>query len=136
MPHLVKGEERSANTESHTSETDKGSDETEEDFLSSIGLNTKQFSSIKKQKFAEEISKLNSVDNRAQSTVFIKDYHMNALFNFLVNSDVIAAQSGAWQGVPPTLLSPVAFQGASLHTLNCVQGPMKFPYKGGMKEVC
>lgn len=135
MPHLNKVGHHNTETDDHSTAIENGDDETDEDFLSSIGLNKKQFSSIEKQRFANEISKLNAVDNRAQSTVLVKDYHVNALFNFFVNSDAIMAQSGAWQGVPPTLLSPVAFEGASLQTLHCIQGPMRVPYKGGLKQV-
>lgn len=107
----------------------------DEDFLSSIGLCEKNFSSIKKQKLADELSKLHGIDRKPRSTVVVRGVHVNALFNFLINTDLIIAQSGAYQGVPPTLTAPVAFEGASLQTLKCVQGPMKFQDKGCMKQV-
>ena len=135
MPHFKKDGQKNESEENSLNDTENGGDDTDGDFLSSIGLSKSQFASIEKQRFANEISQLNAVDNRAQSTVFVKDCHVNALFNFLVNSDVTVAQSGTWQGVPPTLLSPVAFEGASLQTMQCIQGPMKVPYKGGMKQV-
>ena len=138
MPHF--GKVSSSNDlenedDSNDIETETITDETDEDFLSSIGLHQKNFSSIKQQKFADEISKLNAVDNRPQSTVLARGSHVNALFNFLLNSNVIVAQSGAYQGVPPTLLAPVAFEGASLQTLKCMQGAMKIQENGGMKQV-
>ena len=135
MPHLKSPSTENPQTEYSCIDTENGIDDTDEEFLSSIGLSKKQFSSIEKQRFANELSQLNFVDNRAQSTVLIRDCHVNALFNFFVNSDVIVAQSGAFQGVPPTLLAPVAFEGASLQTLQCIQGPVKVPCKGGMKQV-
>lgn len=138
MPHFgkVSSNENSEDEEdSNDIETESNTDETDEDFLSSIGLHKKNFSSIEEQKFADEISKLNAVDNRPQSTVLVKGSHVNALFNFLLNSNVIIAQSGAYQGVPPTLLAPVAFEGASLQTLKYIQGAMKIQEKGGMKQV-
>ena len=138
MPHFGKGSshDNSENEDdSNDIETENITDETDEDFLSSIGLHQKNFSSIKHQRFADEISKLNAVDNRPQSTVLVKGSHVNALFNFLLNSNVIVPQSGAYQGVPPTLLAPVAFEGASLQTLKCVQGAMKIQEKGGMTQV-
>eukprot|EP00112_Aurelia_sp_Birch-Aquarium-sp1_P010011 Seg2160.3 transcript_id=Seg2160.3/GoldUCD/mRNA.D3Y31 product="Protein downstream neighbor of Son" protein_id=Seg2160.3/GoldUCD/D3Y31 len=138
MPHFgkVSSNEKSEDEEdSNDIETESNTDETDEDFLSSIGLHKKNFSSIEEQKFADEISKLNAVDNRPQSTVLVKGSHVNALFNFLLNSNVIIAQSGAYQGVPPTLLAPVAFEGACLQTLKYIQGAMKIQEKGGMKQV-
>ena len=135
MPQLKKIDEHHPPAGDSYSGIENGVDDTDEDFLSSIGLNKKQFSSIEKQRFANELSQLNLVDNRAQSTVLIKSSHVNALFNFLINSDIIVAQSGAFQGVPPTLLAPVAFDGASLQTLQCIQGPVKVAHKGGMKQV-
>ena len=131
MPHLK--DDDSSNSE-HLEDDENGVD-TDEDFLSSIGLNKKHFSSIEKHRFASELSQLNYVDNRAQSTLLVKDCHVNALFNFFLNSDVIVAHSGAWQGVPPTLLAPVAFEGASLQKLQFTQGPVKVPHKGGLKQV-
>ena len=130
MPHL----KDDIKSNGHLEDDENGVD-TDEDFLSSIGLNKKQFSSIEKHRFASELSQLNYVDNRAQSTLLVKDCHVNALFNFFVNSDVILAHSGVWQGVPPTLLAPVAFEGACLQTLKCMQGPVKVPHKGGLKQV-
>ena len=135
MPHLKEPVECNPQAEYNSIDSENGVDDTDEEFLSSIGLSKKQFSSIEKQRFANELSQLNFVDNRAQSTVLIRDCHINALFNFFVNSDLLIAQSGAFQGVPPTLLAPVAFEGASLQTLHCMQGPVKVPYKGGMKQV-
>ena len=40
-----------------------------------------------------------------------------ALFNFLLNSKSVIPATGAYAGVPPTLLAPVAFQGATLRNL-------------------
>ena len=39
------------------------------------------------------------------------------LINFLLNSTSCISSSGTLAGVPPTLLSPVAFQGATLKQL-------------------
>ncbi len=107
----------------------------DEDFLASLGLNQKNFSSIRERKIADEITRLHSIDRRPKSTIVVRGPNVNALFNFLVNSDVILAQSGPYQGVPPTLVAPVAFEGASLKMLKCVQGPMKFQDTGCMQQV-
>eukprot|EP00794_Sanderia_malayensis_P003437 gene3437-3932_t len=107
----------------------------DEDFLTSIGLSLKNFSSIKERQMADEITKLQSIDRRPKSTIVVSKSHVIALFNFLINSDSILSQSGPYQGVPPTLLAPVAFEGASLRMLKCVQGPMKFQDNGSMKQM-
>ncbi|MPD00495.1 Protein downstream neighbor of son [Portunus trituberculatus] len=47
-----------------------------------------------------------------------------ALINFLINSKSCVALTGELAGIPPTLLAPVAFQGATLRPLKvlCVKG--------------
>jgi hypothetical protein len=57
------------------------------------------------------------VDNLRQSLVFVKDMETQALFNFLINCKSTTAATGALAGVPPTLLSPIAFHGATLKPL-------------------
>nr|XP_053631933.1 protein downstream neighbor of son homolog [Cherax quadricarinatus] len=44
------------------------------------------------------------------------------LINFLLNSKSCVSATGPLAGVPPTLLSPVAFQGAALKTLKVKGG--------------
>lgn len=42
---------------------------------------------------------------------------VHALYNFLINCKSTTAVTGPLAGIPPTLLSPVAFNGATLKTL-------------------
>lgn len=56
-------------------------------------------------------------DNMRQSLVFVKGVEVQALFNFLINCKSATATTGALAGVPPTLLAPTAFHGASLKPL-------------------
>lgn len=58
-----------------------------------------------------------NIDNRPESVVRVEGIHVHALFNFLLNSKVTVATTGAHAGVPPTLLAPVGFEGASLKSL-------------------
>lgn len=58
-----------------------------------------------------------SVDESPESLVFVEGVEAQALFNFLVNCKSIVSRTGYFAGVPPTLLSPVAFTGASLISL-------------------
>lgn len=57
------------------------------------------------------------IDESPESLVFVEGVEAQALFNFLVNCKSITATSGSLAGVPPTLLSPVAFTGATLTPL-------------------
>lgn len=43
------------------------------------------------------------------------------LLNFLTNNKISIAKTGTFAGIPPTLISPVAFQGASLRPLKLKQ---------------
>ncbi len=58
-----------------------------------------------------------SIDNHPESVVMVVGSHLRALVNFLLTSKVTVAATGALAGVPPTLLAPTAFEGASLKTL-------------------
>lgn len=49
--------------------------------------------------------------------VVVSGSHLHAFVNFLLTSKTTVATTGALAGVPPTLLAPVAFEGASLKSL-------------------
>lgn len=51
----------------------------------------------------------------------IEGVEVHAFYNFLVNCKSTTALTGHLAGVPPTLLAPVAFQGASLNSLKVRQ---------------
>ncbi|XP_028732932.1 protein downstream neighbor of Son isoform X3 [Peromyscus leucopus] len=57
------------------------------------------------------------VDHRPESAVLVKGPNAFTLLNFLINCKSLVATSGAQAGLPPTLLSPVAFRGASMQML-------------------
>lgn len=89
----------------------------DEQWLESMGVN------------AEDIKRINytqakithraecEVDNSEQSLVFVEGVEAHGLYNFLLNCKSIVASTGPLAGVPPTLLSPVSFHGASLQSL-------------------
>lgn len=54
------------------------------------------------------------VDRRAQSLVFCEGSEVQALFNFLINFRSCIALTGPQAGIPPTILAPTAFRGATL----------------------
>ena len=62
-----------------------------------------------------------NIDNRPESVVRVEGAHVHALFNFLLNSKTSITTTGAHAGIPPTLLAPVAFEGATLKAVKVLQ---------------
>lgn len=54
------------------------------------------------------------IDNRPQSMVYVEGADVHTFFNFLLNYSSSIAHSGPQHGIPPTILSPVVFVGATL----------------------
>lgn len=57
------------------------------------------------------------VDNSEQSTVLIEGSEVQSFYNFLINCRSTSSLTGAFADIPPTLLAPVSFYGASLNSL-------------------
>ncbi|XP_008323495.1 protein downstream neighbor of son homolog [Cynoglossus semilaevis] len=58
-----------------------------------------------------------SLDHKPESVVCVEGPHTFALINFLINCKSLVAAAGSQAGLPPTLLAPNAFKGATMHTL-------------------
>nr|XP_046238114.1 protein downstream neighbor of son homolog [Scatophagus argus] len=58
-----------------------------------------------------------SLDHKPESVVCVEGSHTFTLINFLINCKSLVAAAGSQAGLPPTLLAPVAFRGAAMHTL-------------------
>lgn len=58
-----------------------------------------------------------SLDHKPESVVCVEGSHTFTLINFLINCKSLVAAAGSQTGLPPTLLAPVAFRGATMHTL-------------------
>ncbi|XP_052015104.1 protein downstream neighbor of Son isoform X3 [Apodemus sylvaticus] len=104
-------------------EEQAGSEEDEEESLSwleEIGVQDQikkpDVISIKLRKEKHEVQ----MDHRPESVVLVKGLDTFKLLNFLINCKSLVATSGAQAGLPPTLLSPVAFRGASMQMLKKV----------------
>ncbi|XP_044298033.1 protein downstream neighbor of Son isoform X2 [Varanus komodoensis] len=69
--------------------------------------------SIKLSKERNEIK----MDHKPQSVVLVKGSNTFTLLNFLINCKSLVASVGPQAGIPPTLLSPVCFRGATMQTL-------------------
>lgn len=68
-----------------------------------------------KVKFEQDKEK--EVDRTPESLIYVEGVEAQALFNFLMNCKSSTATTGPLAGVPPTLLAPVAFHGATLKPL-------------------
>jgi hypothetical protein len=64
-----------------------------------------------------EQDKEKEVDRTPESLIYVEGVEAQALFNFLMNCKSCTASTGPLAGVPPTLLAPVAFHGATLKSL-------------------
>ncbi|KAJ2952577.1 hypothetical protein O0L34_g6900 [Tuta absoluta] len=94
-----------------------GDEEDPDQFLSQLGLETDV---IKKFNIAQNRATANAesnVDRAAESLIVVRGADAQALFNFLLNCKSVVSRTGPLAGVPPTLLAPTAFHGASLAAL-------------------
>lgn len=57
------------------------------------------------------------VDHKPESLALVKGTNTFTLLNFLINCKSLVAVAGPQAGLPPTLLSPVAFRGGTMQTL-------------------
>lgn len=57
------------------------------------------------------------MDNSEESLVLIEGMEVHALYNFLMNYKSTVSITGRFAGIPPTILAPVAFHGATLNSL-------------------
>ncbi|CAH1389766.1 unnamed protein product [Nezara viridula] len=109
--------------EEETEEVEQEEDEREEtDWLASLGIAE---SEIGKIKTAEEASLLKTGDKNDDSLVVVDGCEVHALFNFLINCKSAIATTGPLAGIPPTLISPVAFTGGSLSSLKVRESTVK-----------
>ena len=68
-------------------------------------------------KVKRDQDKEKEVDRTPESLIYVEGVETQALFNFLMNCKSSTATIGPLAGVPPTLLAPVAFHGATLKSL-------------------
>ncbi|KAF1458113.1 Protein downstream neighbor of Son, partial [Pygoscelis antarcticus] len=69
--------------------------------------------SIKLRKEKHEVQ----MDHKPESLALVKGTNTFTLLNFLINCKSLVAVAGPQAGLPPTLLSPVAFRGGTMQTL-------------------
>ncbi|KAK1344362.1 hypothetical protein QTO34_014929 [Cnephaeus nilssonii] len=113
------------------------SDEDEEEsfsWLEEMGVQDKikkpDILSIKLRKEKHEVQ----VDHRPESVVLVKGTNTLTLLNFLINCKSLIAASGPQAGLPPTLLSPIAFRGATMQMLKARSVNVKKQGVSGYKD--
>lgn len=57
------------------------------------------------------------MDNSEESLILIQGMEVHALYNFLMNCKSTVSITGPFAGIPPTILAPVTFYGATLNSL-------------------
>ncbi|CAG4907999.1 unnamed protein product [Colias eurytheme] len=96
---------------------ESGDEEDPDEFLSQMGLESEELKKINNAQARLAHVAESSVDSAAQSLAAVRGADAQALFNFLLNCRSLVGPTGALAGVPPTLLAPTAFHGATLHSL-------------------
>ncbi|XP_062550902.1 protein downstream neighbor of son homolog [Armigeres subalbatus] len=108
-------EDQTANTVPDEDEDDD--DMEEEKWLESLGVEAEEIKKINYYQTKKQQNRECEDDYSDQSTVLIEGVECQAFFNFLLNAKSTTTKVGRLAGVPPTLLAPVAFVGATLRTL-------------------
>uniref|UniRef100_A0A672LIL5 DNA replication fork stabilization factor DONSON n=1 Tax=Sinocyclocheilus grahami TaxID=75366 RepID=A0A672LIL5_SINGR len=115
-------EERRKSKELASSQLSESEDDEDDDdggfsWLKEMGVQDKikkpDAISIKLRKEHREVR----LDHRPESVVLVEGSNTFTLLNFLINCKSLVAGAGFQAGLPPTLLAPTAFRGATLHTL-------------------
>ncbi|XP_071994796.1 protein downstream neighbor of Son [Engystomops pustulosus] len=122
----------------HTSEGEEAPPDSDEDesfsWLEEMGVEDKikkpDAISIKLRKEKNEVK----LDHRPESVVLVKGANTFTLLNFLINCKSIVAAAGPQAGLPPTLLSPVAFRGATMHTMKARTVNVRTQVRSGYKD--
>ncbi|XP_060054629.1 protein downstream neighbor of Son [Erinaceus europaeus] len=86
--------------------------------------------SIKLRKEKHEVQ----MDHRPESVVLVKGANTFTLLNFLINCKSLIATSGPQAGLPPTLLSPIAFRGATMQVLKARSVNVKTQALSGYRD--
>ncbi|XP_017313394.1 protein downstream neighbor of son homolog [Ictalurus punctatus] len=135
-------EESSTLTSEYSDKEEEQEDMQEEDddecfsWLKEMGVQDKikkpDAISIKLRKEHDEVR----LDHRPESVVLVEGSNTFTLINFLINCKSLVAAAGPQAGLPPTLLAPTAFRGATLHTLKARSVNVKTQVRTGYQDVC
>lgn len=110
-------------------------DDDHEEWMEKVGLNSKVVTLQRNNKNANKDSHF-YFDNRPKSTLlFPESGDVQSLFNYLLNSKACVLTSGPLAGVPPTLLAPVPFVGATLQKIRLEQNVIKSVTATGIESL-
>ncbi|XP_037760726.1 protein downstream neighbor of Son isoform X1 [Chelonia mydas] len=131
-----KNSETNLDTEVNSPETGKNTEDGEEQGVS----DDESFSWLEEMGVQDQIKKPDAisiqlrkeknevqVDHKPESVALVKGTNTFMLLNFLINCKSLVAAAGPQAGLPPTLLSPVAFRGATMQTLKARSINVKTP---------
>ncbi|KAF0306938.1 Protein downstream neighbor of son [Amphibalanus amphitrite] len=104
-------------------EASEDEDEDAEHWLERMGIQADAMPGMHSTR--RKLQQESNSDGRPESTALVTGGDVYALLNFLLNSRACVAASGPLAGVPPTLLAPVGFQGASLQPLKVRHGTVQ-----------
>ncbi|XP_073699237.1 protein downstream neighbor of son homolog [Garra rufa] len=123
-------------SEHSENEEDEDDDDAGFSWLKEMGVQDKikkpDAISIKLRKEHREVR----LDHRPESVVLVEGSNTFTLLNFLINCKSLVAGAGSQAGLPPTLLAPTAFKGATLHSLKARTVNVKTQVRTGYQDVC
>lgn len=116
----IDGVNTSGNNDEGLEADDNNEDEEEEDeedeekWLESMGVDKSEIKKIRTTHARRIHNNECAEDSTDQSILLIESVECQALFNFLLNAKSTTTKVGRLAGIPPTLIAPVAFPGATL----------------------
>jgi hypothetical protein len=117
------------NEEEDDEEKEEDDSDEPDEWLEQIGLNSAvnfKASVLQRNSKNQQKDSLYNFDNRPRSALYFdQSSDVQALFNFLLNSKTCIMNSGPMSGVPPTLIAPTAFLGATLQKNRVEQNIIK-----------
>ncbi|XP_066517280.1 protein downstream neighbor of son homolog [Hoplias malabaricus] len=129
----------SAGTSQHSDKEEEENDDEDDgglSWLQDMGLQDKikkpDAISIKMRKEHNEVR----LDHRPESVVLVEGLNTFTLINFLINCKSLVAGAGPQAGLPPTLLAPTAFRGATMQMLKARSVNMKTQVRTGYQDMC
>lgn len=104
------GDEEVNEEEKDVEEDDVSNDK----WLESMGIEAAEIRRLNTVQVQQKIDKERDIDKTPESLILVEGVEAQALSNFLLNCKSCTATTGPLAGIPPTLLAPVAFHGATL----------------------
>ncbi|VVC39625.1 Hypothetical protein CINCED_3A025647 [Cinara cedri] len=100
-------------------------DEEPERWLETMGAEQSEIKRLQSSQSELVSTRQRKIDSTKESLVLVTGVEAQALFNWLINCRSAVSNTGPHAGIPPTLLAPVAFTGATLTPLKVRQSIVK-----------